>query len=424
MLPKKLFTPKCLHTDRDIVFHEDLENFFNFVIFKLSQNDYIILKENQIENKIKEINNINCINNIQTKSYKENSDRKITKQNIKNVDNTNSMLDSDNINPNVKSLLDKNFQTVVVNYSNSELEKADNILNNLNFKTFKHFWKLKKMSMLHFSKSKEENPKEYYEVLFGEVQNFILYGRGNKSMKENKESCYKQFQMDKAYKILAIYSLYSLYYTQTSEFFYQINTIPEVLFEINKLLKSENSKNLNCIFKKEIAMIVKKLHADNSFSIGALIGLKTVILNKYGLPLEQRTNVYKDYVDINNTKIILDKMKIDEKEKNQNQKINLEDYVNIKRETVDLMKNLKLNGGDATVNFNFDLYCDFINEKLKSSSNPGDLRMPYSQDNNLLNFDLTFFPNNMDMLNLREEDFDKNKITNLDLQFNQIEDNI
>jgi hypothetical protein len=43
----------------------------------------------------------------------------------------------------------------------------DEMLTYLNFKVI---WKEKKMSLLHFIKSKEESIKEYYEVLFGEVQ--------------------------------------------------------------------------------------------------------------------------------------------------------------------------------------------------------------------------------------------------------------
>lgn len=35
---------------------------------------------------------------------------------------------------------------------------------------FKQLWKEKKMSLIHFIKSKEESIKEYYEVLFGEIQ--------------------------------------------------------------------------------------------------------------------------------------------------------------------------------------------------------------------------------------------------------------
>ena len=44
--------------------------------------------------------------------------------------------------------------------------------------------------------------------------------------------------------------------------------------------------------------MVSKLKKDNAFSIGVIPGLKTIILNKYGLPLEQKTNVYQDYLDI------------------------------------------------------------------------------------------------------------------------------
>jgi len=43
--------------------------------------------------------------------------------------------------------------------------------------TYNHFkllWKGKKMSLLHFIKTKEESIKEYYEVLYGEIQSMNL----------------------------------------------------------------------------------------------------------------------------------------------------------------------------------------------------------------------------------------------------------
>ena len=87
MIPKKLFTPKCLHPDRNIVFYDDLMNFFNNILENLSIKENIITKDLEL------------------------------------------------------------------NYL-------------FNFKTFKIFYKNNKISMLHFSRSKEENAKEYYEFIF------------------------------------------------------------------------------------------------------------------------------------------------------------------------------------------------------------------------------------------------------------------
>lgn len=54
------------------------------------------------------------------------------------------------------------------------VESQTESLNELTFKQFKELWKEKKMSLIHFIKSKEESIKEYYEVLYGEIQSKIL----------------------------------------------------------------------------------------------------------------------------------------------------------------------------------------------------------------------------------------------------------
>ena len=382
MLPKKLFTPKCLHADRDTVFHEDLGNFFHFVISEMSDNinkTEIKISNEEISNKIFSKDSM-ILNSI------PDSNEEILKKKIK-----------------------KSQKAII----NPEVEKTRLIIEILNYENFKYFWKIQKMSMLHFTKSKEENSKEFYEVLFGEVQDFLLNGHVKNPL------------LSRIIRILAFYSLYSIYYTQTSEYFYQINTTPEVLAEINHIL-SENSHEVNGVnytrVKKEIALMTKRLYQDDAFSIGTLVGIKTIILNKYGLPLEQRSNVYRDYVDINNTKILLEKMKFEEKEKNIANSLNLDEYVNVKRDTVNLMKNLNLSNSS----FNTRLYCDFINEKMKNSNLAKEFHNNNNNlnENNILISDLTFFPHDVDMLNIKNEDFERNRITNLDLQFNQIENNL
>ena len=84
MLPKKLFCPKCLLPERDHAFRDDLEDFYNYILQNLEEDEL------------------------------------------------------------------------------------------LTYDTYKKYYKLKKISMLHFSKRKEESAKEYYEVLFGEVQSFFF----------------------------------------------------------------------------------------------------------------------------------------------------------------------------------------------------------------------------------------------------------
>ena len=61
--------------------------------------------------------------------------------------------------------------------------------------------------------------------------------------------------------------------------------------------------------------MMNKLNKDDALNIGTILGLKTIILNKYGLPIEQKQKVYKEYIDIDNTIQFLDKAKSIQKEK-------------------------------------------------------------------------------------------------------------
>ena len=288
MLPKKLFTPKCLHVDRDIVFMEDLKNFYFYVY---------------------------------------------------------------------KNIIDED-----------KLKKFD-------YKTYKKFYNDKKISMLHFSKSKEENYKEYYEVLFGEVQMFMI-------------DKYVNCDDNLICKIFSVFTLYSLYYTQTSDYFYQINTIPEILIEINKLIECLET-NQYFKLKNEIILMTDKLYKSDAFSIGSLIGLKTIILNKYGLPLELKMNTYNDYIDINNTAKIIDNY--DNKSLNISMKENYNEYSKVKKTLIDNIKNL----GNDFQTFKTDLYCDYINKMSQVPLYEG--------------------------MNLIIEDILNKKITNLDIQLNQVD---
>ena len=51
MIPKKLFTPKCLHADREVVFHEDIQNFYNYFFSKLKEDYRQFLLSKKISNK-------------------------------------------------------------------------------------------------------------------------------------------------------------------------------------------------------------------------------------------------------------------------------------------------------------------------------------------------------------------------------------
>ena len=193
MLPKKLFSPKCLLPEREHAFKDDLMDFYNFLLLNLGKEEI------------------------------------------------------------------------------------------LTYDIYKKYYKLKKISMLHFSKRKEESAKEYYEVLFGEVQSFF-------------------FSEDINSQLFSIYTLYSLYYTQTVNTFYQINTILEFLKGINALilkLAKNNDKKMKMVGATVYSM-VKKMKEEEAFSIGVIPGLKSIILNKYGIPIERKEYVYSYTKEINN----------------------------------------------------------------------------------------------------------------------------
>lgn len=252
----------------------------------------------------------------------------------------------------------------------------------LNYETYKKYYKLKKISMLHFSKRKEESAKEYYEVLFGEIQSFFFT--------ENTNS-----------KLFSIYTLYSLYYTQIVNTFYQINTILEFLKGINSLilkLMKEKDKKMNMIGVTIYSMI-KKLKNDDAFSIGVIPGLKSIILNKYGIPIERKENIYSYSKEINN--YINELNAENEKEKNneeneEKKKLEL-DYGLTKKNIVNEIKEL---------NFDKDEYVNFIN----SNYNENDF---YNYKNNMINGGYS------NDANLKKEDLTPGEISQLDFLFNK-----
>lgn len=295
MIPKKLFSPKCLHPDREVVFNDDLQRFFNYILDK----------------------------------------KKIVTNN-----------------------------EVIISYSE-----------------YKIYYKEKKISMLHFSRSKEENAKEYYECLFGQIQNFFF-------MKDYKYIA----------KLFSIYTLYSLYYTQTYPTFYQINLTIEYLNGLNNFIKEIETLNKEISF--EIFSMMKKLKKDNGISIGVISGLKTIILNKYGLPFEQKTNVYSDYCSILEYK---EKINNPDTQKKQNKKnSDLTKYYNLKKNIINDIKSL---------DFNKEEYLKYINENLinKNVNNQQDY---YNEKNSY--FDLENIPQ------LTKEDLEPNNISNFDFLFNKL----
>lgn len=327
MITKKLFTPKCQHIDRDIVFQSDIDNFFVNFISQIYTNK--IVENNNLENYEKDLFNLD-----EEENSFENFNEKITE---------------------------------------------DDLLKDLSYKKFKKFWAEKKMSMLHFSKSKEENSKEYYEVLFGEIQNFLIENNLQRKKEFNSLHLFVQ--------IISIYSIYSLYFTQTTDFFYQINTIPEYLLKINYVIHALIKKG-NMQISKELLLMVNRLHKNSAFSIGVIPGLKTIILNKYGLPTEKKANTYKDLLDINNSQRNL-------KNFEQDKKLNelIDTYQNNKFNS---LKSIKKEINEESFKENKDIYCDFINNK--------------NQGENSFKSDLGF-------LSLDKVELNKN-INNLDLQLN------
>ena len=256
----------------------------------------------------------------------------------------------------------------------------------LTYETYKKYYKLKKISMLHFSKRKEESSKEYYEVLFGEIQSFFF--------SENINS-----------QLFSIYTLYSVYYTQVTNTFYQINTILEFLKGVNLLilkLTKEKDKEKNIVGACVYSMI-KKLKNDEAFSIGVIPGLKSIILNKYGLPIERKENVYTYTKEINNYINELNTQNQKEIKNNQNkEKIKIElDYNMTKKNIINGIKEL---------NFDKEEYTNFINNNYSEIDiyNQGNI-------NNIMNNYNRYFND----VNLKKEDLTPGEITQLDCLFNK-----
>ena len=241
--------------------------------------------------------------------------------------------------------------------------------------------------MLHFSKRKEESAKEYYEVLFGEILSFF-------------------FVNDTISKLFSIYTLYSIYYTQITSTFYQVNIILEFLKGVNKLIKElimdDNIDNRKIGFT--IYNMIKKMKKDDAFSIGVIPGLKSIILNKYLVPIDKKENVYSYTKEINNyIKELKDKEIIkdnnngqdNDEQKNKNEL----DYAVIKTNIINEIKDINMDKDD---------YINFINNNYFGDE--------FNKNNDMMNYITNNFETNT---YLKKEDLKKGEITQLDILFNK-----
>ena len=275
------------------------------------------------------------------------------------------------------------------NYIKENIHKEKKTTNEqlLSYVTYKKLYKEKKISMLHFSKRKEESAKEYYEVLFGEILSFF-------------------FVNDIISKLFSIYTLYSIYYTQITSTFYQVNIILEFLKGVNKLIKElimdDNIDNRKIGFT--IYNMIKKMKKDDAFSIGVIPGLKSIILNKYLVPIDKKENVYSYTKEINNyIKELKDKEIIkdnnngqdNDEQKNKNEL----DYAVIKTNIINEIKDINMDKDD---------YINFINNNYFGDE--------FNKNNDMMNYITNNFETNT---YLKKEDLKKGEITQLDILFNK-----
>jgi hypothetical protein len=246
--------------------------------------------------------------------------------------------------------------------------------------------------MLHFSKRKEESAKEYYEVLFGEILSFFFIDNINS-------------------QLFSIYTLYSIYYTQTTSTFYQVNIILEFLKGINTLI-IKLIKN-NDITVRKIGFIIynmiKKMKDDDAFSIGVIPGLKSIILNKYLLPIEKKENVYSYTKEINK---FVNELKNKEKNENDNTNkngINIYEQKNKKELEYDIIKKNIINQ-IKDINMDKDDYINFINNNYCEN----DLNLNINK-NDMMNYNKLLVGNTI----LKKEDLKQGEITQLDILFNK-----
>ena len=288
------------------------------------------------------------------------------------------------------------FYNYIMENITKEKEKEKNIplANNnlLSYESYKKYYKSKKMSMLHFSKRKEESAKEYYEVLFGEILSFFFIDNINS-------------------QLFSIYTLYSIYYTQTTSTFYQVNIILEFLKGVNTLI-IKLIKN-NDITVRKIGFIIynmiKKMKDDDAFSIGVIPGLKSIILNKYLLPIEKKENVYSYTKEINKFVNELKNKEKNENDNTNNNGINIYEQKNKKELEYDIIKKNIINQ-IKDINMDKDDYVNFINNNYCEN----DLNLNINK-NDMMNYNKLLVGNTI----LKKEDLKQGEITQLDILFNK-----
>ena len=286
------------------------------------------------------------------------------------------------------------FYNYIMENITKEKEKNISLQNNnlLSYESYKKYYKSKKISMLHFSKRKEESAKEYYEVLFGEILSFFFIDNINS-------------------QLFSIYTLYSIYYTQTTSTFYQVNIILEFLKGVNTLI-IKLIKN-NDITVRKIGFIIynmiKKMKDDDAFSIGVIPGLKSIILNKYLLPIEKKENVYSYSKEINKFVNELKNKEKNENDNTNNNGINIYEQKNKKELEYDIIKKNIINQ-IKDINMDKDDYINFINNNYCEN----DLNLNINK-NDMMNYNKLLVGNAI----LKKEDLKQGEITQLDILFNK-----
>lgn len=281
MIPKKLFCPKCLYPDRDIVFREDIKTFYSNYLKSC-------LFSKKTDKNDKENGNFNEENN----EFNEN----------RMLELYNLFVDINNFIP-LESRLDKN-------------EFLKKLLNNeisFDYSFFKEIWKKNGISLLHQVKNKEENTHEYYDCLYREIQIYLFPLNDDNFIS----------------KIFAIYMIYSLYFTQTHKIKFKIVTIPESLKAINNLINTLKISKFS-IWKVIYAM-TNKLYENQAFKITTLLGNRSIILNRYSLPIDSKTDIFNEY-----SNLLLSKKKLTEKSKEDS---NYFDLIRKKSESYNKLKN-------------------------------------------------------------------------------------
>lgn len=167
----------------------------------------------------------------------------------------------------------------------------------------------------------------------------------------------------------------------------------EVLNKINEIILFKD----NIKIRRELLLIMNKLYQEEAFSIGTIIGLKSIILNKYGIPVENKSHTYKNYLEVRNNINFLKECK--SKELLSNLEKNMMNYSKSKKNLIDELKRFYTKENHilgTSSNSDVDNYCKFINNEIQTQ----------------------FLS---DSFKIQQTDFKINEITNLDLCFNQTE---